>query len=220
MINTTQVHQRELSSPFMLKVFWLIWYAMWVSALAVFFSPQILSSMPFLWNPIISLILLIWIIFSWKFWMTKEPLNLVIFSLLAWLLWVAIAPLIWMAIAINPMLIMKAFIATSCLSFAAWIYWATTKKDMSWMWWFLMMAVIWLIIVWILNMIWPSSMVSMMISWVWVVLFSIFIAYDINTLKYYPENMAVAAAIWLYLSIFNLFQSILSLLTQLNNNNN
>lgn len=216
MFEAQQIQQRELSSPFMLKVFWLVWYAMWVSALAVYFSPAILSSAPFLWNPIISLILLLWIVFTWKYWATKEPLNLAIFTLLAWLLWVAISPLIWMAIAIDPALVFKAFVATACLSFAAWVYWVTTKKDLSWMWWFLMMAVIWLIIVWLLNMIWPSSMVSMLVSWVWVVLFSIFIAHDVNTLKNYPENMAVMAAIWLYLSIFNLFQSILSLLVQLN----
>jgi len=216
MFINTQIQQNELSSPFMMKVFWLVWYAMWVSALAVYFSPIILSTMPFLWNPIISLILLMWIIFTWKFWWTKEPLNLIIFTVLAWLLWISISPLIWMAIAIDPSLVFKAFTATACLSFAAWIYWATTKKDMSWIWWFLIMALIWMIIVWILNMIWPSSMVSMMISWFWVILFSIFIAHDINTLKHYPENMAIMAAIWLYLSIFNLFQSILSLLIQLN----
>ena len=216
MFINTQIQQNELSSPFMMKVFWLVWYAMWVSALAVYFSPIILSTMPFLWNPIISLILLMWIIFTWKFWWTKEPLNLIIFTVLAWLLWISISPLIWMAIAIDPSLVFKAFTATACLSFAAWIYWATTKKDMSWIWWFLIMALIWMIIVWILNMIWPSSMVSMMVSWFWVILFSIFIAHDINTLKHYPENMAIMAAIWLYLSIFNLFQSILSLLIQLN----
>ena len=217
MFQNTQIQQNVLSSPFMLKVFWLVWYAMWISAVTAYLSPEILSAVPFLWNPIISLILLLWIIFTQKFWATKEPLNLIIFTILAWLLWISISPLIWMAMAIDPALVFKAFTATACLSFAAWIYWATTKKDLSWIWWFITMALIWMIIVWILNMIWPSSTVSMLVSWFWVILFSVFIAYDINTLKNYPENMAVMAAIWLYLSIFNLFQSILSLLLQMNN---
>ena len=212
-INSTwEIFQQELAWDFQMKVFWLVWYAMWVSAVAAYFSWAIFQAVPILWNWWVWFIAIIWLIFTQWMWARKEPLNLVLFSVIAFLLWLSIAPMIWMAIMVDPIIVVKAFVSTASLSLAAWIYWATTKKDMSWMWWFLMMALIWLIIVWVLNMFWPSDMVSVLVSWAWVVLFSIFIAYDINTLKHYPEDMAVMAAVWLYLSIFNLFQSVLSLL--------
>lgn len=213
--NETQVFQQELAWDFQMKVFWLVWYAMWLTAITAYFSASIFQAAPILANWWVSLIALLWLVFTQWMWSKKEPLNILLFSAIAFLLWLSIAPLVSMAIMVDPMIVTKAFVATAALSFAAWIYWATTHRDMSWMWWFLMIALIWLIIVWVLNIFWPSDTVSLFVSWAWVILFSIFIAYDINTLKHYPKDMAITAAIWLYLSIFNLFQSILSLLLQL-----
>jgi FtsH-binding integral membrane protein len=211
-----QIIQNTLSSAFMVKVFSLVWYAMWISAISAFYYPIIAQTVPIFTNWIVNLILLLWIIFTQWMWAKKEPLNLIMFSIIAFLLWIWIAPLIYHSLAIDPSILAKAFVATSCLSLAAWFYWATTKKDLSWMSWFLTIALFWIIIVSVLNIFWPSEWVSLFVSWAWVILFSIFISYEVNTLKNYPENMAILAAIWLYLSIFNLFQSLLSLLTLMN----
>ena len=219
MFPQAQVQQNVLSSTFTMKVFSLVWLAMLTSAFAVFTAGPILSMMPFLGHPLVSFWLIIALIFTSRSWSQTRPLNIILFLLIAYLLWLWITPLIGFASMMQwwNILIMKAFVSTACLTVAAWAYWASTHRDLSWIWWFLMMALIWLIIVWILQMFWPSPMVHMISSWIAVVLFSVFIAYDINTLKNYPENMAIEAAIWLYLSIFNLFQAVLSLLISLGN---
>lgn len=212
--NDTKIFQQELAWDFQMKVFWLVWYAMAVTATTTFFAWSIFQAFPILSNWWIWFAVIIWLIFTEWMWARKEPINFILFSFIAFLLWLSIAPLIWYAMSVDPVIVTKAFISTASLSIAAWIYWGTTKRDLSWIWWFLTMALIWLIIVWVLNIFWPSSATSFFVSWAWVVLFSVFIAYDINTLKHYPEDMAISAAIWLYLSIFNLFKSILSLLLQ------
>ena len=214
----TKAVQGDLASSFMVKVFSLVGLAMATSAIAVMTSWYVLSYVPFLASPLVSLIILLWLIFTSRSWAQVRPLNIILFLLIAYILWIAIAPLVAVAVTVWwAAMVYKAFFATACLSLAAWIYWATTHRDLSWMGWFLVMALIWVIVVWILQIFWPSPMVHMIVSWVSVVLFSAFIAYDINTLKRFPENMAIEAAIWLYLSIFNLFQSVLSLLLSLSN---
>lgn len=215
MYDNAQSHiiQRELSSSFQMKVFWLVWLAMATSAMAVLTAWPIISAIPLLTNPIVSLIILLWLIFTAPKWSQIEPLNIILFLFMAYILWLWLTPLVASAVwKWWIWMVMQAFTATACLTFAMWIYWSTTHRDLSWMWWFLVTSLIWIIIVWILQIFWPSDTVQMIVSWVSVILFSAFIAYDVNMLKHYPENMAILAAIWLYISIFNLFQSILSLL--------
>lgn len=215
--NSTTIYQSELTSSFQMKVFSLVWLAMAMSATAVFTAWPVIEAIPLLINPWFSLIILLWLILTSRKWAQIRPLNIVLFLFMAYILWLWITPLIATAIWVWWIeIVMKAFTATWALTIAAWMYWATTKKDLSWMWWFLMMALIWVIVVWILQLFWPSPIVHMVISWISVILFSAFIAYDINMLKHYPENMAIEAAIWLYLAIFNLFQSMLSLLLSMN----
>lgn len=215
--STTKIYQSELTSSFQMKVFSLVWLAMATSAIAVFTAWPVIKAVPLLLNPWFSLIVLLWLIFTAPKWAQIRPLNIILFLVFAYVLWLWITPLIAVAIWVWWLeIVMKAFTATAALTIAAWMYWASTNKDLSWMWWFLMMSLIWLIIVSLLQLIWPSPIAHMVISWISVVLFSAYIAYDINMLKHYPENMAIEAAIWLYLSIFNLFQSVLSLLISLN----
>ncbi len=212
----SNIAQSELSASFQMKVFSLVWLAMATSAFAVMTSWYILSYLPFLANPLISLGILLILIFTSRTWAQIRPWNTVIFLLFAYILWIWLSPLVAIGILVWwSTMIMKAFTATACLTLAAWMFWASTKRDLSWMRWFLLMSLIWVIVVWILQIFWPSPMVHMIVSWVSVILFSAFIAYEVNMLKHYPENMAIEAAIWLYLSIFNLFQSILSLLISL-----
>lgn len=212
----SHIAQSELAASFQMKVFSLVWLAMATTAFSVMTSWFIVSNVPFLASPLVSFIVLIWLVFTSRTWAQIRPLNIILFLLIAYILWIMLSPLIAMAIWVWWItIVMKAFTATACLTMAAWMYWASTKKDLSGMRWFLMMTLIWVIIVWVLQIFWPSPMVHMIVSWISVILFSGFISYEVNMLKHYPENMAIEAAIWLYLSIFNLFQSILSLLISL-----
>lgn len=155
------------------------------------------------------------LVFTARFWSTKAPLNRLLFSLFAFLTGVTVAPLIAI-VAASPggiAIILKALIA-SIVTFGAvgFIGW-TTKRDLSGMRGFLLMAVIGLIVVGIVGIFLPwGSTGEMIYSGIGILIFSAFTAYDFQNLKSYPEDRYIDAAISLYLDIFNLFIFILRFL--------
>lgn len=117
----------------------------------------------------------------------------------------------------------KAFLTTA-IAFGGMSLWGyTTKKDLTGMGTFLMMAVIGLIVAMVINMFIASSMMSFIISVGGVLIFAGLTAYDTQRLKYqYYElggserAMSVATtfgALSLYINFINMFQFILALMS-------
>lgn len=211
-----RIIQAEVSQSFMMKVFSLVAWVFGVTGLAILFSPEIAKSASWLFNPMINFFLCIWIILSAWVWARTRPLNLILFYSLSFLLWLTLYPYLVAALQVWwSIMVVKAFVATACLTLAAWMYWASTKADLSWIRGFLMVGLIWVIIVSLMQLFWPSDQVTFLVNLFSVGLFSAFIAYEVNMLKFYPESMAIEASIGLYLSIFNLFRSILWLMPSL-----
>ncbi|QDH14462.1 Bax inhibitor-1/YccA family protein [Formicincola oecophyllae] len=117
--------------------------------------------------------------------------------------------------------------------YAAVAFWGyTTKRSLASMGSFLFMGMIGLLIAMVVNLIWPSGMMSMVISCVGVVLFTAFTAYDMQSIKIgYQEMSAVLPpdelgkrsvydALSLYLDFINLFQFLLSLMGQNSSSSN
>ncbi len=212
----TQAQAPAVQSPtFLNKVFGYFGIAILMSAVGVFYAPAFLP--PSAYN--IALILELVLIFTSGMWSQKRPLNIILFATFAFLTGVTVVPLLAMANAVGgAALIYKALFATTGMFLGAATYGFITKRNLMGMRGFLITGLIGLIIVGILQIFFYSSTVELISSGVGVLLFSGFIAYDIQKLKYYPENMALEAALSLYLSFFNLFISVLRLMTALGRN--
>ncbi len=152
------------------------------------------------------------IIFTSRSWSTKIPLNRFMFFAFTFLTGVTIAPLLAVVAAFpeGVSIITKALFASACMFTATAMVGWTTKKDLSNLRGFLFMGLIGLIVVGIIGIFIPwSSTAEMVYSGIGVLIFTGFIAYDFQKIKYYPEDRYVDAALAIYLDIFNLFLFIL-----------
>jgi len=201
-------------ADFTMKVMNFVGLAFAVTAAGTWLAPFILpANFPYFLIFIAELAL----VFTARIWAQwARPGNILMFCGFAFLSGLTLFPLLNYALQIGGhQLIFQALFATVALAFSAGIYARTTSRDLSGIGGFLMIALIGLIIVGILQIFWFSSIVEMIAAGVGVVLFSAFIAYDIQMLERFPRDRAIEAAIGLYLSIFNLFTSVLRLLIAL-----
>lgn len=88
----------------------------------------------------------------------------------------------------------------------------TTKKDFSFMGKFLMVGIILLIVASLANIFLQIPAMALALSAIGVILFSGFILYDVSRIVNGGETNYVMATLSLYLSIYNLFTSLLQLL--------
>lgn len=209
----TQAHAPTTQSPtFMNKVFAYFGLAILMSAVGVLYAPIFLPKSAYMVAMVLELVL----IFTSRFWSQRRPLNIILFATFAFLSGITVVPLLAMAKASGgSVLIYKALFASTGMFLGAAIYGNITKRNLMGMSGFLVTGLIGLIIVGIMQIFFYSNMVEIISSGFGVLLFSGFIAYDIQKLKHYPENMAIEAALSLYLSFFNLFISVLRLMLAL-----
>ena len=95
----------------------------------------------------------------------------------------------------------------------------TTKKDFSFMGKFLMVGIILLIVASLANMFFHIPAMALALSGIGVILFSGFILYDVSRIVNGGETNYVMATLSLYMSIYNLFTSLLQLLMGLMGSN-
>jgi len=88
----------------------------------------------------------------------------------------------------------------------------TTKKDFSFMGKFLLVGIILLIVASLANIFLHIPAMTLALSGVGVILFSGFILYDVSRIVTGGETNYVMATLSLYMSIYNLFTSLLQLL--------
>lgn len=148
-------------------------------------------------------------------------ISLAIYSVL---MGFAITPLVWGALNVNPASILQAFVISSVMFGCMATFGYKTVKDLSFLKTFLYMGMIGLLLVWVVNMIWPlNSVIATIVSAVGVLIFALFTAYDMQKLKsaYHSigdetgrNQLAVLGALHLYISFIAMFQNILSLLNR------
>ena len=95
----------------------------------------------------------------------------------------------------------------------------TTKKDFSFMGKFLMVGIILLIVASLANILFQIPAMALALSGIGVILFSGFILYDVSRIVNGGETNYVMATLSLYMSIYNLFTSLLHLLMGLMGSN-
>ena len=142
-------------------------------------------------------------------------------ALYAILIGVTMTPLIWYSLAVKPVSIIWAF-AVAALMFACMaLFGYKTIKDLSFLGIFLFIGMLGLILVGVISMFIPlGAGFSTVVSLAGVLIFALFTAYDMQTLKnaynYISDDtqknqMAVLGALHLYISFVAMFQYLLSL---------
>ena len=108
--------------------------------------------------------------------------------------------------------VLNAATTTAGLTLALSAYAWTTKRDLSGMGTYLMAGLLAVIIAGLVGMFFPSGIFHFILSAASAVLFSGFVMYDMQRLRYAGEgDDAILLAVGIYLSIFNLFLAILRL---------
>ena len=105
-------------------------------------------------------------------------------ALYAVLMGFGMTPLIWGALAVNPLSILYAFVIAAIMFGAMALFGYKTVKDLSFLGVFLMMGMIGLILVGLASFIWPlGSTFATIVCLAGVLIFALFTAYDMQTLK-------------------------------------
>ena len=137
---------------------------------------------------------------------TTAAVLLFIYSVL---IGVGITPLVAGALNMNPESILQAFVIAALMFGCMAMFGYKTAKDLSFLGVFLMMGMIGLILVGIAAMIWPlGSVFSTIICLIGVLVFALFTAYDMQSLKRayasvgddtVKDQLAVLGALHLYI---------------------
>ncbi|MBO4700623.1 MAG: Bax inhibitor-1/YccA family protein [Alphaproteobacteria bacterium] len=136
----------------------------------------------------------------------------------------ALTPIIWGGLAVNPASIVWAFVISAAMFAFMAAFGYKTAKDLSFLGIFLMMGMIGLILVGVVSMIWTlGGTFSTIVCAIGVLVFALFTAYDMQTLKRSYEvlgddtqkdQLAVLGALHLYISFIAMFQYVLGLLNR------
>lgn len=157
------------------------------------------------------------IIFTSQWWMSRSPLNIILFGLFPLLSGITITPYILYVLlqyANGGTILMNAFAATACMGFAAAVFARTTSWNLSGMGRGLLFALLGLIAMGLLQLFVPSmrgGQMELLISGAGVVIFSLFTAYDIQRIQKLSRagQNPFMLALSLYLDLFNLFLYVL-----------
>ena len=140
-------------------------------------------------------------------------LLLLMTGLLGW--W--IGPMLNFALALKNgvQLVGYAAVGTGVIFFAMGAIASTTKRDFGFMGKFLFVGMIALLIAMIANMFLQIPALALTISTLVIVVFSLFLLYDLNRILRGGETNYVMAATGVYMSLFNIFVNLLNLLLML-----
>lgn len=109
-------------------------------------------------------------------------------------------------------LIMLAFGGTATIFMGMYFLATTIKRDLSGMGKFLFVGVIMLLFAGIANIFLQSPILMIVLSVISIGIFSAYLMYDINQIITGGETNYISATLSIYLSLFNIFQNLLSLL--------
>jgi modulator of FtsH protease len=112
----------------------------------------------------------------------------------------------------GPTLIMTAFGGTAAVFFAMASLASVIKRDLSSMGKFLFVGAIMLLVAGIINLFVQSSAMMITLSVIAIGLFSAFMLYDLKRVIDGGETNYITATLAIYLDVYNVFQSLLSLL--------
>lgn len=211
MIDTVKTN---LEATFFGKVMSFFALAILSSTIGVFVTMEYFMQ-AFIANPALMWVLYaveLGLVFTSRMWSQKVPLNRFLFVLFSFITGATLAPLIAIVVASpgGAAIVSKALLAATFTYAATGVIGWTTKRDLSGMGGFLLVALLGMIVVGIVGIFLPwGGVMEMVYAGIGIVLFSAYTMYDFQKLKRYPEDRYIDAALSLYLDFFNLFIFIL-----------
>ncbi len=124
----------------------------------------------------------------------------------------------YLALANGGQIVMTALGGTGVIFLALSGYALTTRKDFSFMAGFLMVGILVAFLAGIGAVVFELPALSLTVSAMFVLLMSALILYETSNIIHGGETNYIMATVTLYVSIFNLFTSLLHLLGAMNNN--
>jgi modulator of FtsH protease len=165
-------------------------------------------------NPILTLVGYFGLLFATsKF--SNSGLGLLFVFLLTGFMGLTLGPILsmYLATANGSQLVMTALGGTGVIFLALSGYALTSRKDFSFMGGFLMVGILVAFLGGIGAMIFSIPMLSLAVSGMFVLLMSGLILYETSNIIHGGETNYIMATVTLYISIYNLFLSLLHLLT-------
>ena len=154
----------------------------------------------------------------------KPAIAAVLLFIYAIMIGLGLTPIIWGTLQVNPQSIIWAFGIAAAMFACMAMFGYKTAKNLSFLGIFLMMGMIGLVLVGIASMIWTiGGTFARIVCAVGVLIFALFTAYDMNTLKrsydvlnddVQRDQLAVLGALHLYISFIAMFQYVLGLLNR------
>lgn len=119
----------------------------------------------------------------------------------------------------GPGIVMTSFFGTAAVFGAMSFLSMTVKKDVSGLYKTFIVGAIALLVVGLLNIFIQSSLLMMVLSAIAIIIFSGFIFFSLKDVREGRETNYISATLSVYLSLYNVFSSLVSLLTGIGGNN-
>jgi modulator of FtsH protease len=147
----------------------------------------------------------------------NSGLGVVLLLAMTFLLGWFLGPLLSVALALRngPQLVGMAAAGTGIVFFVMGAIATTTRRDLSFMGKFLFVGMIVLLLALLANMFFQIPALALTLSALIVVLFSMFLLFDLSRIVNGGETNYIMAATGVYLSLFNIFANLLHLLMAL-----
>jgi FtsH-binding integral membrane protein len=139
-------------------------------------------------------------------------LNLVLMYTLTFLAGIALGGIVTVYVAAGAgAAVLQAAATTAVLTTGLSLYGLTTRRDFSGLGSKLFFAVLALVAASIVGLFFASSLLQLLIGLAGAVIFSVYILYEVQQTRYAEDTLgnAILIAVGIYLSIFNLFLSLL-----------
>jgi len=184
------------------------------AAIGIQLAPAMMAS------PIITVVLMLGSVIGLQFGIAhyrNSSIGVALLLLMTGLMGLFLGPLLNVALSMrNGMqLVGYAAVGTGAIFLAMGTIATTTKRDFSFMGKFLFVGMIALLVAMIANMFLQIPALALTISSLVIVVFSLFLLYDLNRIVRGGETNYVMATTGVYLSLLNIFSSLLHLLLAL-----
>jgi FtsH-binding integral membrane protein len=216
-ISPSHVIGNQISTTFLGRVMILFGVALGVSALGAYLGflgmqGATLSSLPGFMG--LAFVIELILIFTSRWWSQSRPLNYILFAVFAFASGLTVAPIIFtLVLQGSGGLVVQALLATTVTFAAAGLIAWKTEVNMFKFQGLLMTGLIGMLIVGLISLFFPmSSLMDSIYSFGGILLFTGFLMFDLQRVRYNAAQNEIEVALALYLDIFNLFLYILRFL--------
>lgn len=161
------------------------------------------------------------VLIALQFMIQKPGINLFLLYLFTFIEGMSLTPIVSYYAATNSNILGQAFLITAILSFGLAIYAWTTKRDFTRIGDYLFVGLILLLVVSIIGIFFHSSLVTLVISFFGVAIFSGYVLFYVQRARTMADTMpnAIGLTVSLFLTLLNLFLYILQILAILQGGN-